>query len=306
MRQNSAASDRWFTFAAPTQWMKRVEDYVAGVHDEREEDAEREKGGDPEKQQPQRTPRRAHSHGLRVPLPRHHDPYDLSVNQTQVRSSRAGLAAQRSRSAQTPGWSAPWQPFRRNHSGYSQRQEGPSEGPSTKMIGNRARAKTWLGGFSDFLLHNAFAPLVLRTLNLSITAALLAVAVRIQVVEMRNNLVGIIGSRCATMSPSSSSILTVPHSTIMAIVVGVMTILHVLVQSYVRTRRACALPAIEPCCTARVLWRCAKRPPPLSITDCRAAPIGIWRLKTKMAHTLVELLFIVLVSRRRRCDLLAR
>ena len=95
---------------------------------------------------------------------------------------------------QTPGWHAPWTPFRRQQSDpFDRYVRGPSEGADN---GDRPHSgpRGMLDSFQDFLLYSAFAPFWLRLVNLAFTASLVGVAARIIVIERSSDLSGIIGT----------------------------------------------------------------------------------------------------------------
>lgn len=71
--------------------------------------------------------------------------------------------------------------------------------------------------FQEFLLNNVFAPLVFRIGNLVLVTCTLALATRIRVQENRANLIGVMGS-----------------STVTAICVCPLALVHVFVNVYVR------------------------------------------------------------------------
>lgn len=80
-------------------------------------------------------------------------------------------------------------------------------------------------------------------------------------VEMKNDLVGIIGSRCASGYLGLGAILMVVCSTLMAIVIAPMTILHVLIQSYVRRRLCFGSDRYRAMCSSSTLGVSRLRPP---------------------------------------------
>ena len=77
--------------------------------------------------------------------------------------------------------------------------------------------------FETFILHNPFTPLMFRILNLALTAGTLAVAVRIRLQERRADIIGVIGT-----------------STLFAIVVAPIAIVHIFITLYVSR-----LPVLE-------------------------------------------------------------
>ncbi|KAL8290094.1 hypothetical protein RQP46_003033 [Phenoliferia psychrophenolica] len=98
----------------------------------------------------------------------------------------------------------------------------------------------------DFALNNAFAPLIFRFANLALVLCTLGLAGHIRIQEHRTDLIGVIGS-----------------STLFAIIVCPLAILHVFVNVYI---------------------------------EYFGRPIGLWEIRTKMFHTLTELVFICLFS----------
>ena len=96
--------------------------------------------------------------------------------------------------SQTPGWHAPWTPFRRQQSDpFDHYTRGPSEGVDNDHP--TSGPMSFLESVQDFLLYSAFAPLWLRVVNLAFTASLLGVAARIVVLERSDDLTGIIGAQ---------------------------------------------------------------------------------------------------------------
>lgn len=134
---------------------------------------------------------------------------------TPSRQSSHGFDVRPARSwhsltSQTPGWHAPWTPFRRQQSDpFDRYTRGPSEGVDNDHAPSGPRS--FFESIQDFLLYSAFAPFWLRLINLAFTASLLAIAARIIVLERASNLLGIIG-----ISP------------IFAIVTGALTLVHAL------------------------------------------------------------------------------
>lgn len=123
------------------------------------------------------------------------------------RSAMRGLSAHH---AQTPGWNSPWQPFHR-----------PAHNPDPFLaMTSGLRASERLSRKSllrRFLLESPFAPAIARTFNLAFVVSTLAVAVSIRQQEMRVDQPGLIG-----------------NSTLLAIVVAPLAIIHILVVVYVR------------------------------------------------------------------------
>ncbi|GAA98694.1 uncharacterized protein L969DRAFT_83769 [Mixia osmundae IAM 14324] len=116
--------------------------------------------------------------------------------------------------ATTPGWSKPWEPFQRHEQTQdpfdaamkSATDHDPDRGPSSRN--NNLR-------WQNFILYNPFAPLIIRFVNLSFTSTVLAVAVRTQVVERHNNLIGVLGS-----------------SILVGIIICPITIVHIFISVY--------------------------------------------------------------------------
>lgn len=108
---------------------------------------------------------------------------------------------------QTPGWSAPWTPFHRSDS----RQVDPFAALETADLKPKKKTK-----FEQFFLHNIYAPLVFRAINLALNVSILGIASHIRLQEHRADVIGVIGS-----------------STLMAIVVAPLAITHIFVNLYI-------------------------------------------------------------------------
>jgi len=166
--EDRAPTDRWFM--GPSNMLKHVSDAVFAA---REEHHQRHHP-DPEKGERSMSEKRL---GDDLPGGRLAPP-------TPSRQSSHGF--------DTPGWHAPWTPFRRQQSDpFDHYTRGPSEGVDNDHP--TSGPMSFLESVQDFLLYSAFAPLWLRVVNLAFTASLLGVAARIVVLERSDDLTGIIG-----------------------------------------------------------------------------------------------------------------
>jgi len=180
-------------------------------------------------------------------------PNVFSVNQTTVRppsSSRALSAAaladiKLAPRTQTPGWSTPWTPFRRE--GQAQNYQDPfdlSQNAAAAQQSKRSR-------FEDFILQNPFSPLFIRTINLVLICCTLGLAAHIRVQEVQAGVLGVIGT-----------------STLFAIVVAPFAIVHIFVTLYVR-------PSLSLCYEpSSALTRRSPPPPPRPTRSRRSSTLA--------------------------------
>ncbi|GAA6009082.1 phospholipase D regulator [Rhodotorula paludigena] len=138
----------------------------------------------------------------------------------------------------TPGWSTPWTPFRR--------EEDPRDYQDPFDLSQNATQQSKRSRFEMFILQHPFSPLLIRTINLILIGCTLGLAAHIRVLEVENNIIGIMGT-----------------STLFAIIVAPFAIVHIFVTLYI---------------------------------EYFGLPIGLWKIHTKMTHTLTELVFICLYS----------
>ncbi|KAH8918229.1 hypothetical protein BT69DRAFT_1338355 [Atractiella rhizophila] len=261
----STASATWWTFTMPAKYKRRAEEYLRKFgegaddkdEDESDEDRERRDGlGDLEQGK--------RGSGWKPGMP-------LSDEDDRMRmEARISTSVFSSNHATTPGWSSPWVPFRRltDHNpfgsslaspdgaipltgtiekeGLERKTPGHLTGDTSHYIRDLLNRRTIKKKVVDFLLHSVFAPLFFRLLNLSFTACVLGLAIRVLVVENQHNIRGIIGT-----------------STTLALIIAPLTLCHILGSVYL---------------------------------EYFGRPIGIWSVRLKMTHTLIDLVFIVLWS----------
>lgn len=179
-----------------------------------------------------------------------------------VRQGTASLRLQMPRSthpftlaqSKTPGWSTPWAPGRpsraylRSGTTVPPRQTGTfSELPEHEKADVEMSAWTRRKkSVRNFVLTNAYVPLIIRLLNFSFTSATLGIAIRLRHIEIKNDALGVVGS-----------------SPLLAIIFAPLTLVHVLVAIYL---------------------------------EYFGRPLGLWRTSGKLAHTLLEVLFICIWS----------
>ncbi|EPQ60702.1 hypothetical protein GLOTRDRAFT_68568 [Gloeophyllum trabeum ATCC 11539] len=150
---------------------------------------------------------------------------------------------------QTPGWNTPWMTpqipdgslgpsFYRTGNGHGQDYSDDHDGTQVNGSAWQRRKRK----IRKFLLTNAYAPLLFRFINITFTTAALAVAIRIRILEKRNNIMGAVGA-----SPT------------LVVIFAPLTLVHVLVAIY---------------------------------AEYFSRPLGLWHTSSKLAHTLLEVVFI--------------
>lgn len=125
---------------------------------------------------------------------------------------------------QTPGWSTPWTPFRR--------EEDPRDYQDPFDLSQNATQQSKRSRFEMFILQHPFSPLLIRTINLILIGCTLGLAAHIRVLEVENNIIGIMGT-----------------STLFAIIVAPFAIVHIFVTLYVRVvcvKTACDAAVVPP------------------------------------------------------------
>ena len=137
-----------------------------------------------------------HTSGLYIDLPQP-DPFTVSQSKT-------------------PGWDIPWQSKEMSavvHGDNQNRgtQRAPSRTDDVFSHKSRSRKKR----FRAFLLSNIYVPLLFRFVNITFTTAALAMAIRIRQLEMRYNVMGVVGS-----------------SVTLVIIFAPLTLVHVMVAIY--------------------------------------------------------------------------
>ncbi|KAI5476003.1 putative membrane protein [Pseudohyphozyma bogoriensis] len=205
------SGDRWWTFTLPSKYLVKVQDYVNSGTEK-----EKGTGGD---ETNEKTGEGDEAVGMTM---------DARLSPPNVFSANQAL---------TPSWSSPWTPFRRESTRHDDlfHELHPS-------ISNQTQPSK----LENFLLHNPFAPLVLRFINLCLNTATLALVCHIRIQESNASLIGVIGS-----------------STLMAIIVTPIAMVHIFINVYI---------------------------------EYFGRPIGIWTMRSKMMHTLSELIFICFYS----------
>lgn len=201
---NVAPDEGWWTFTLPAKARQKLDEYWAANSG----GADSHKVDDPEKQMPEFNEKASKGQGGIG------GPADFS--NAMLRSRGPGYTGEWSANqAQTPGWSTPWTPFRRQSwNPWDRHDENrPVEGPDDPRLHKLSfsdRRHTWISRFQHFLLTSPFAPFWLRFCNLAFACCTLALAARIEVVEKRADEEGIIGS-----------------STIIALVIAPLSIIHI-------------------------------------------------------------------------------
>ncbi|KAG2129880.1 hypothetical protein DEU56DRAFT_816018 [Suillus clintonianus] len=115
----------------------------------------------------------------------------------------------------TPGWDTPWEPtrdFPTNYRGdYSHLGVTGDHESGDRSSSSRSRKQR----FRAFILTNLYVPLLFRFINITFTTAALAVAIRIRITELRDGVMGIVGS-----SPT------------LVIIFAPLTLVHVMLAIY--------------------------------------------------------------------------
>ncbi|KAL6310068.1 hypothetical protein BKA93DRAFT_843306 [Sparassis latifolia] len=120
----------------------------------------------------------------------------------------------------TPGWETPWTPrprgdmISREHALW----ENSTEPPPREEHDDGEKRDTWVPRkkrFRTYLIHNTYVPLLFRFVNIVLTTAALALAIRIRVIEKRYHVMGAIGS-----SPT------------LVIIFAPLTLVHVVIAIY--------------------------------------------------------------------------
>ncbi|KAG2159979.1 uncharacterized protein EDB93DRAFT_31739 [Suillus bovinus] len=158
----------------------------------------------------------------------------------------------------TPGWDTPWEPTRNfptndcsNLGVTGDHSDNESGDRSNSGISRKKRFRT-------FILTNIYVPLLFRFINITFTAAALAVAIRIRIVELHDSIMGIVGS-----SPT------------LVIIFAPLTLVHVMVAIYASFSTLISHHHLIP----------------LQL-EYFGRPMGLWRTSAKLAHTLLEVCFI--------------
>lgn len=123
----------------------------------------------------------------------------------------------------SPGWDTPWTSRQGAQGPFDARDSNDIEHPLESMESSHSATSADTGRvwkrrrklFRTFILHNHYVPLLFRFVNLSLTAAALAMAVQIRQLESANGSRGAMGS-----SPT------------MVIIFAPLTIVHVMVAVY--------------------------------------------------------------------------
>ncbi|KAF8704576.1 hypothetical protein RHS03_05790, partial [Rhizoctonia solani] len=250
---------------------------------------------------------RANTNGLKVELPQ--GPFTLQQTQT-------------------PGWETPWAPHPpaayRGTTGKERAGTGDMGYVGGKELGAAASRRTEdddvrsrRGGkysrikrrLRTYVLQNNYVPLFIRLLNIAFTTTTLAVGISTRNLELKNNILGSIGS-----SPTLVIIFAPP------------TLVHVMAAIYVRLQTSPFLHPIYPlfssfgfnhpiahaCIRLAIISRllldpiwldCARRlgyPSNPNSTwahlEYFGRPLGIWSTSAKLIHTLSEVFFICMWS----------
>ncbi|GAA5971940.1 hypothetical protein JCM11641_001578 [Rhodosporidiobolus odoratus] len=210
------AADRgWWTFTLPTKYLDRVH---ATMHprefDEKGKRRERDEGdneGDAVDRQSLRSSRSVLS-GRSARSRKNRDAEKQEYHRKMSKSMTVHLAPPNVFSinqTQTPGWSTPWTPFRREEDPHS--YQDPFD-----LTHNTSTAQTKRSKFETFILQNPFSPLFFRFINLILNGCTLGLAAHIRLQEHRANVIGVIGT-----------------STLFAIVVAPFAIIHIFVTLYI-------------------------------------------------------------------------
>ncbi|TDL28379.1 hypothetical protein BD410DRAFT_780881 [Rickenella mellea] len=107
--------------------------------------------------------------------------------------------------AKTPGWDSPWSPRAPNPARFGDIENGNGTSgsaaggvaldPKDDFDGLRRRPTSKRKRrFRNFILTNAYVPLLFRVINIIFTTAALAVAVRVRMLELRYHIGGAVGS----------------------------------------------------------------------------------------------------------------
>ncbi|KAI0307764.1 hypothetical protein B0F90DRAFT_1807167 [Multifurca ochricompacta] len=151
--------------------------------------------------------------------------------------------------SRTPGWDSPWaaKPFEsfshRNIYEHLQNGESAEEPPPDSSIASESWWPKVRKRARAYLLNNTYVPLLFRFVNITLTTAALAIAIRIRRVEERNGALVLLAVRRTTL----------------VVIFAPLTLVHVMVAIYL---------------------------------EYFGRPLGLWRTSAKLAHTLLEVLFI--------------
>ncbi|KAH9922995.1 hypothetical protein B0H21DRAFT_895216 [Amylocystis lapponica] len=146
----------------------------------------------------------------------------------------------------TPGWETPWAarpPSDLSRSVIS--RDGITELPESLHQDQDEKLGPWTRRhkrFRAYMLYNAYVPVLFRFVNVALTTAALAMAIRIRSIEKRNGIMGAVGS-----SPT------------LVIIFAPLTLVHVMLAIYV---------------------------------EYFGRPLGLWRTSSKLAYTLIEVIFV--------------
>ncbi|OBZ79086.1 Regulator of phospholipase D SRF1 [Grifola frondosa] len=157
----------------------------------------------------------------------------------------------------TPGWETPWTSRPPGEPrGLNVRDRNNENGNAQARTDDDEKQSPWARRkkrFRAYMLYNTYVPLLFRFVNIVLTTAALAMAIRIRILEERHHVRGAVGS-----SPT------------LVIIFGSLTLVHVMIAIYVRkTFRTQNLQL-----------------------EYFGRPLGLWHTSWKLAYTLSEVVFI--------------
>ncbi|GAA6029805.1 hypothetical protein JCM8097_001058 [Rhodosporidiobolus ruineniae] len=202
----------WWTFTLPGKYLDRVHAYV---HPEEYDEKGKRRAEDDEDGDGDADERRS-LHSMRsrrsTRSRKSRDVEKQDYHRKMAQSMNVHLAPPNVFSinqTQTPGWSTPWTPFRRDG-------DAPNNQDPFELTQNATASQTKRSKFENFILQNPFSPLFFRFINLLLNVCTLGLAAHIRVQEHRNGVIGVIGS-----------------STLFAIVVAPFAIIHIFLTLYI-------------------------------------------------------------------------
>ncbi|GAA5821927.1 hypothetical protein JCM11251_004782 [Rhodosporidiobolus azoricus] len=221
-RSADEADKGWWTFTLPGKYLDRVHAYVhPNELDEKGKQKEREGRDSSDEEDDRRSTRSGRSRrsfgaslrSIRSRQSRDKDVEKQNYHRKMSQTMNLHLAPPNVFSinqTQTPGWSTPWTPFRR--------EEDPRsyQDPFDLAANTAAASETKRSKFESFILQNPFSPLFFRFINLILNGCTLGLAAHIRKQEHNAGVIGVMGT-----------------STLFAIVIAPFAIIHIFITLYI-------------------------------------------------------------------------
>ncbi|GAA5916978.1 hypothetical protein JCM6882_005077 [Rhodosporidiobolus microsporus] len=220
-KSTDEADKGWWTFTLPGKYLDRVHAYVHPRESEekgKEKERERDSSDEEDDRRSMRSSRSRRSLGASLRSIRSRQSRDRDVEKQEYhrkmsQTMNLHLAPPNVFSinqTQTPGWSTPWTPFRR--------EEDPRtyQDPFDLAANTAAASESKRSKFELFILQNPFSPLFFRFINLILNGCTLGLAAHIRLQEHNAGVIGVVGT-----------------STLFAIIIAPFAITHIFVTLYI-------------------------------------------------------------------------